>query len=124
MKPLIIEATHDTPRVLFDKDSSKFEITGVSLPPNIFDFYNPLIDWLSRYCKNPNKVTHLKLKFEYLNTSSTKMILNMMSLLELVSTKGGEAMVFWYYDSGDMEMREMGEEFASNCSIPFNFVSK
>ncbi len=123
MKPLNIEATHDTPLVHFDKYTNHFEITGVSLPANIFEFYNPLLDWLKGYCKNPNQVTHLKLKFEYLNTSSTKMILNIISVLELITKKGGEVEIIWYYDFGDLEMKEMGEEFASNCNLPFNVVS-
>lgn len=123
MKPLIFEATTDTPMVHLDKYSNRFEIMGVSLPPNIFEFYNPLIDWLKRYCKNPNSKTHLKLSFEYLNSSSTKMILNIISILESITKKGDIVEIIWYYDSGDFEMKEMGEEFASNCNVPFRIVS-
>ena len=123
MKPLNIEATHDTPMVHFDKYTNQFEITGASLPPNIFEFYNPLLEWLKGYCKNPNAVTHLKLRFEYLNTSSTKMILNIISVLESITKKGRKVEILWYYDSGDLEMKEMGEEFATNCSIPFSIIT-
>ncbi|MFO7659076.1 MAG: DUF1987 domain-containing protein [Bacteroidales bacterium] len=124
MKPLIIDATHDTPSVLFDKYSNRFEIMGVSLPPNIFEFYNPLLGWIHDYCKNPNDHTHLMLNFEYLNTSSAKMILNLITYLEPAINKGTEVKVLWFYNSGDPEMKEMGEEFASNCNIPFYMVSE
>lgn len=123
MKPLIIEATADTPMVHFDKYAGRFEIKGVSLPANIFEFYHPLIDWIDAYCKNPNKETHLELQFDYLNSSSTKMILNLISSFEAITRKGGEATVIWHYDSGDVEMKEMGEEFASNCNLPFKLTN-
>ncbi len=122
MRPLIIEATADTPMVYFDKYTGRFEIQGVSLPPNIFEFYHPLISWIDDYCKNPNDETHLELKFDYLNSSSTKMILNLISSLETILKDGGKATVIWHYDSGDTEMKEMGEEFASNCNLPFRIV--
>lgn len=122
MRPLIIEATPDTPRVHFDKYTNTFEIMGASLPPNIFEFYHPLIDWLNGYCKNPNKETSLKLKFDYLNTSSTKMIHNLISSLESIHIKGKKVSVVWYCDAGDVEMKEMGEEFASSSNLPFQFV--
>ena len=123
MRPLIIEATADTPMVYFDKYTGRFEIKGVSLPANIFEFYHPLIDWLNDYCKNPNKETHLELKFDYLNSSSTKMILNLISTLQSVTSNGCEATIIWYYDAGDKEMKEMGEEFASNCDLPFRIMN-
>jgi len=123
MRPLIIEATADTPMVYFDKYTPRFEIKGISLPANIFEFYHPLINWLNDYCKNPNKETHLELKFDYLNTSSTKMILNLISSLEPIIKNGGQAAVIWFYDSGDTEMKEMGEEFASNCNLPFKITN-
>jgi hypothetical protein len=123
MKPLILEATADTPMVYFDKYTGRFEINGVSLPANIFEFYHPIIDWIEGYCKNPNKETLLELKFDYLNSSSTKMILNLISSLEVIIGNGGKVKVIWHYDSGDSEMKEMGEEFASNCDLPFDIIS-
>jgi hypothetical protein len=123
MRPLIIEATADTPMVYFDKYTDRFEIKGVSLPANIFEFYHPLIDWINDYCKNPNKETLLELKFDYLNSSSTKMILNLISSFEGIIRNGGKAAVIWHYDSGDTEMKDMGDEFASNCNIPFRIIN-
>lgn len=92
------------------------------MPANIFEFYHPLIDWIKDYCKNPNKETHLELKFDYLNSSSTKMILNLISSLEIITRNGGKVTVIWHYDSGDIEMKEMGEEFAANCNLSFSII--
>ena len=108
--------------VYFDKYTGRFEIKGVSLPANIFEFYHPLIDWIKNYCKNPNDETQLELKLDYLNTSSTKMILNLVASLEEITINGGKVTVLWYYDSGDAEMKEMGEEFASSCNLPFSLI--
>lgn len=122
MSKFLIEATSDTPFVYLDKNSSKFQIQGASLPPNIFDFYKPVLEWFKEYSQDPNEETNLELKFEYLNSSSTKMILNIISHLEVIKNNGMKVGVTWYYEFGDMEMKEMGEDFASACKIPFHLV--
>lgn len=122
MSKLVIEGTPDTPFVCLDKVSNKFEIKGASLPANIFDFYKPVIEWFKNYSKEPNSETNLELHFDYLNSSSTKMILNIISLLEEIKNSGMKVGVTWYYEFGDMEMKEMGDDFASACKIPFNMV--
>ncbi len=122
MEPLRIEKTKDTPFVCFDKGSNRFEISGASLPANIFEFYNPVLDWLNEYCESPNDESNLKLKFEYLNSSSTKMMLNILQVFDKIMQKGFKIIVNWYYELGDEEMKEMGDEFASSCDLPFNFI--
>ncbi len=123
MKPLVIEGTADTPYICLDKTGNIFEIYGASLPANIFEFYRPVLDWLTKYCRNPNHETDLKLKFEYLNSSSTKMVHTIISVLEQILDKGLKVRVSWFYDHGDMEMKEMGEDFASSCNISFKLIA-
>jgi hypothetical protein len=123
MSKLIIESTPDTPYVLLDKNSGKFEIKGSSLPSNIFDFYKPILEWFKEYTREPNHETHLELTFDYLNSSSTKMIHNIISLLEIIQNNGMKVGVIWFYEFGDLEMKEMGEDFAMACKVPFRFVN-
>ncbi|NJK87466.1 MAG: DUF1987 domain-containing protein [Bacteroidales bacterium] len=123
MSQLVIEGTAETPFINFDSNVNKFEITGASLPPNIFDFYQPVLEWFRNYSKQPNKDTNLELRFEYLNSSSTKMIMTIISVLEEIENNGMKVGVTWFYEFGDQEMKEMGEDFASACNVPFKMIS-
>lgn len=123
MEPLIIKATSDTPYICLDKGNGKFEIMGVSLPSNIFEFYEPVLEWLHNYSSDPNNETVLKLQFDYLNSSSTKMLHNIITTVEHILNNGQHVVVNWYYEHGDSEMKEMGEDFASNCNVPFRMIA-
>jgi len=118
MKPLIIQGTSDTPYVCFDKENNTFEISGISLPPNVFEFYNDVFAWIDLYLENPNEETHLNFKFDYLNSASTKIILNIIQKFEVLLNKGYKVYVTWFYQKGDYEMKEMGEDFADSTIIP------
>jgi len=118
MEPLIIEGTSDTPSIYFDKEKNIFEISGVSLPPNVLEFYQIVFQWIDKYIESPNEETHLVLKLEYLNSASTKIVLNIIQKFEILLNKGYKVYVTWYYMRGDYEMKEMGEDFADSTTIP------
>lgn len=117
MNPLEINGTADTPHVLMDKSSGRFEISGRSLTDNAPDFYKPIADWLKAYSSSPNVVTEVSFKFEYLNIESSKSVLDLLTILEKV--KGTS--VTWYFNEDDEDMEEIGEELAELVSIPFKF---
>ena len=54
-----IPGTSDTPKVALDRNSGKFSFSGRSLPQNPKEFYNPILNWISAYSKQPQKETHL-----------------------------------------------------------------
>jgi len=117
MKRLSIEGTDDTPKILLDKAAGVFEISGRSLPEDTVDFYDPVMRWLREYAKAPNPTTEFSFKLDYFNTSSSKMILDILKLLNDI--KG--ATITWYSFEDDEEVAEAGEEFAEQVELPFVF---
>ena len=79
---LNITETYDTPGIIFDSPKNIFEISGRSLPENTKEFYAPVMQWLSEYVKKPNKETLFTFKLDYLNSSSTRKIIEMIFLLQ------------------------------------------
>ncbi|HTJ50992.1 MAG TPA: DUF1987 domain-containing protein [Cyclobacteriaceae bacterium] len=117
MDILSIESTDETPRVLLDKASGVFEISGRSLPEDSPEFYNPVLQWIDDYKKDPNPTTEFLFKLEYSNTASSKLIQDVMLALEKVkNTK-----IVWYYESEDEDMEQAGREFAELVNVPFEF---
>ncbi|HOP03197.1 MAG TPA: DUF1987 domain-containing protein [Tenuifilaceae bacterium] len=113
-----------TPHIELNKEQGIFIIEGKSLPEDVKDFYNPVIEWFNQYQKEPNEETHFILDFEYFNTASSKMILILLSKLRDVQKMGKRVFVTWKFPQYDVELEEAGEEFSELLNIPFTFIPK
>jgi hypothetical protein len=123
MEILSIKGTQETPEILFDKAGGIFSISGKSLPEDVKDFYNPVINWIEEYSKSPNPETLLKVKMEYFNTASSKMILEIFELFKALLDAGHPVTIDWYYQEDDEDMQDAGEDYADILEVPFNFIS-
>jgi len=118
-----IEATQSTPEIKLDKEKSKIEMSGRSLPENVKEFYGPVINWLDEYIKTPNDKTKVVLNFEYFNTASSKMIMDILERIKEIRKQGKEIDVDWCYIEEDDDMLEAGEDYSEITEVPFNFIS-
>ncbi len=123
MEVLNIKGTQETPEVMFDKQSGVFSISGKSLPEDVKEFYNPLIEWIENYSNEPNPETKLTVKMEYFNTASSKMLLEIFELFKNLHEGGNNVTVDWYYQEDDEDMQDAGEDYADIVELPFNFIS-
>jgi len=119
MEPLIVYGGKDTPSVYFDKAAGIFEIAGISLPGNVLDFFNPVLEWIDRYIKDPNENTVLTLRMEDLNTSSAKVMNIIIHKFETILRTGKKVKVCWYYAPNEPEMKDMGQDYSVGCKVPF-----
>src|SRR6056297_215428 len=105
------------PEVNFDVESGKCEISGESYMEETYKFYLPLITWIKQYIETKNQKIELIIKLIYLNTSSTKCILDMLEVLKDYQDKGGDVKVIWYYDIEDPDMVNEVEDFEVESGI-------
>jgi hypothetical protein len=117
MEILNLEGTADTPKIILDKGNQIFEISGRSLPEDSAEFYKPVLEWIANYAKQPNPATEFVFKLEYFNTSSSKLILDVLSALEDIEGMKIE----WCYMEDDEDMEEAGKEFSELVEIPFEY---
>lgn len=117
METLQIERTDDTPVVILDKGNAIFEVSGRSLPEDVLDYYEPVMEWIKSYSKESNPITAFTFKLDYFNTASSKVLLDLISSLKGI--KG--ASIIWYYNEDDEEIFDAGKEFSEQVDIPFNF---
>lgn len=123
MDALRIQATDDSPEVIFDPAEGRLEISGKSLPEDVVDFYQPVLDWLKEYCKNPAEHTELQLKLQYFNTASAKLLLDLLMILEQLVEQGKDVLVKWFSLSEDEDMQEAGLEYEEMVEVPFEHLS-
>jgi hypothetical protein len=123
MEVLNIKGTDATPNVIFDKEKEVFEISGKSLPEDVTTFYDPILNWIDEYAKNPNPKTNFVIKMSYFNTASSKILLDILMILEELHQNGNEILIRWFYPEDDEDMMEAGEEYADIVELPFEQVS-
>ena len=117
-----IEGKEDTPMVIFDPDNNLFEISGRSLPEDAVLFYDPILAWLTEYSRNPNTKTEMHIKLNYFNTASSKLILDILMILEDMVENGKDCIIKWYYEVDDEDMEEAGEEYSELIDVPFEVL--
>lgn len=122
-KELIIKATDKTPYVNFNANTGSFKIHGYSLPENPFGFYEPIIRWLEKYNSDPNIKTEFDFRLVILNTSSSKMIIDIIRKInQLVEFKTSEVSVVWYYEIDDEDIHEIALQYKEICKAKFDII--
>lgn len=131
MESLIIEATEFTPGINFDLNTYVFKMHGVSRPEDVMEFYSPIIEWLKQF--DEEIVSHTSTKYDipllnfvihmsYFNSSSAKSLLQVFERFKVIYNRGIKLQIDFYYDDGDEQMKEDGEDLSEAIEIPFNFI--
>ena len=124
MEKYFADATEDSPSILFDGEKGLIEITGKSLPENAITCYTPLNKKVKEYIQSPKQVTTLNFRLVYLNSSSAKIILEIISLLETLPSQGYQVDLNWFYNADDEDMSEEGEEFKRMTDLHITLVKE
>ena len=118
---LSIEATRSSPRIFYSEADAVLEISGESYPENSFAFYDPVFAWFnSELPKLPALL--LRVNVKYMNSSSTKCVLDILDLLSEAARRGCAAAVEWLYEAGNERALELAEEFQEEVDIPFRII--
>lgn len=124
MVALKILASDSNPSINFDPKKERFEIRGNSMPENTSAFYEPLISWLDKYAEKPNPKTEFTFRMNILNTSSTKLFIDIFKMINKIVDSGySEVNVVWFYNYGDDDIQEVGLDFKEFSKAPFELVA-
>jgi hypothetical protein len=121
MEALKISKTDSTPEVVMDKQTGVFMIRGNSLPEDVLSFYKPVHQWLTEYFENANSETEINFRLDYMNTASSKMVMELIKVANIFSLKGGTVKIIWHYMDGDDDSLEAGTDFESLVKVPFEY---
>lgn len=116
MAVLDIPPSDYTPHIYFEDATDTLWIKGESYPENAWSFYAPLFEWVRGLIAEDRSIKVCFL-LDYLNTSSTKMFLDLLKLLEEYQANGKAVSVVWYYQAGIEVMKEAGEDLFEGLSL-------
>ena len=121
MEKVFIEPTRTTPLIKFDPDEGVLEMKGRSSPENSIQFYQKVIDNLDEYVFSGGDQFTANIAFEYFNTSSSKCLFDVFKRLSKIEDSGKTITINWFYEEGDDDMMEAGEDYSDLLDLDFNF---
>lgn len=127
MDKIIIEPSKKTPKVIVDQEKYYIEMSGNSLPENVRDFFYPLIEQIRGVVEEWKKQKPAKvlfsIKLNYFNSASAKFLYDLISTVIFLKKSNIHVDINWYFEDGDYDLKEAGEELSEMMEYPFNYIS-
>ncbi len=118
-----IEETKVSPKIQFDPDKNTFLIAGESYPENSFSFYKSVFEWFeNEFPKLERMEFHLKVS--YMNSSSVKCILDIMTILDDAYKEGKDVKIKWFCEDENSRSLELAEDFKEGLELPFKVLTE
>lgn len=114
-------ATPKTPYVLLDP-SGIIQFRGRSIPEDVSVFYDPVLEWIELYTKDPAPGSEVDIAMEYLNSGTSKYMLKILKAIKNIDHRGFSLSIRWYYEEGDDDILERGEYYASILDLKIKLV--
>lgn len=121
LESLHIEATRKTPLVELNPEG-QFRIEGRSIPEDASLFFEQIVAWVEEYLTVPKKVTTFDIALEYLNSGTSKYILQILKRLKEVVRDENNLVINWFYEEGDDDILERGEYYSSILDMEINYI--
>ena len=115
MDNLYIAPTPSSPEVDFRFDTHTLHLRGESYPENAAAFYGGILTRLQDYLAlaqpaQQQAPIQVHIALAYFNSSSTKMLFNLIEALSGAAEAGRPVALHWYHDEEDDTICEFGEE--------------
>lgn len=118
---LHMAATEETPEVFLTCKAMGCYLKGRSLPENAFEFYRPIIAWIKAYVDVSKKGLDLTLSFDYLNSSSSRFLFEMLHAMAQSEARDSYH-IKWQVDPDDELMQEKGEELQRLLKLKIEII--
>lgn len=122
MERLYRAGTKSSPEVDFNPSTGNLKISGHSYPENAPAFYQDLFIWLKQYLSHASNPIVMDLYIAYMNTSSTKCLLDMIDMLDIAYAAGVDITINWHYHAKNRSVKECGEELGEALNVVFNLI--
>lgn len=122
MEDLFLKKTFNSPEVEFIAGSGELSMEGRSIPEDPGEFFERLIDWINEYFLHPSEKTVVSIKLEYINSGSSKYMLELLRIMKINHDAGKNVKVKWYFEEGDESIEELGIHYENTIQIPFEHI--
>ena len=108
---LELPLTESTPYVLVDESAGYIRFKGECYSENTIEFFKKTTDWLTGYLTTDFGSLTFDCELDYFNSSSSKLLYNMLKAMDTRASQGKDIVVNWYVQDGNDVLIEYGEDF-------------
>ncbi|MDY0152116.1 MAG: DUF1987 domain-containing protein [Candidatus Cloacimonas sp.] len=119
MDNYIVPQTKHTPQIELHYSDKYLRIAGDSYPENAMEVFQPLIERLESYFAKAQQSLTIDVLVDYQNTSSTKMMTDIIAKLQHFHETEHQIKLTWYYPEGDIDCLENCEMLLEDASFPY-----
>ena len=121
MESIRIEKTQKAP--LFIMRDGYIQLSGRSIPQNARQLYKICFDWVEQYIQRPARDTKVDLFFEYIDTSSIRCVVDLLTKLSYIPEIAHKRVeINWYYEKDDDDSYDLGAYIQQHLKVPFNII--
>jgi hypothetical protein len=118
-------ATATSPYVLIDESKGYMKFSGESYLEDIIGFFKDINGWLEGYLATDFDKFTFDCAMEYFNSSTTKILYNIVRAMDRAAEDGKTCVVNWVCDEDDDIIIECGEDFQEEMEyLEFNIISE
>lgn len=115
--------TGSTPYILIDEDKGYMRFEGESFHENVISFYQDVSNWIEGYLISDFKKFIFDCELKYFNSSTAKLLLNILIELDDHAVDGKEIIVNWITTADNAIIIECGEDFEEEIeNLTFNLI--
>ncbi len=118
MNNLQIEPKFNTPSIDFNAGSGYLLMKGRSIPEDPESFFQPILTWLDEYFKETEQESVLEFRLEYVNSGSSKYILELLRRLYKLVQDGQKVKIIWCFETDDESIEDLGEHYKHTIDLP------
>lgn len=112
------------PVIIYEEMQGKIVIRGRSISAEVDNYFGDFLPYLDEnITKNPIDL-NVDIDLEYFNTKTAKLLMKMLNTFKKVINNGNELTITWYYEEGDEDMKEAGQDYEQMTGVKFNFIEK
>jgi hypothetical protein len=117
-----VPASKNTPFICFDPGAGKLVITGESYPENAIDLFSPLFNKLDEYFTDESSGLNAEIRIDYQNTSSQKMMLELISRLQEAHDSHKPISLKLLYQDGDIDTIALWEVIMEDMTLDYQII--
>jgi len=117
------EKTASTPYILVDEKKGYMKLEGRCFHENVGGFFKEINEWLEQYLTTDFQTFTFDNCLNYFNSSTTKLILNMLYKMDRASSEKNKVIVNWITSKDNEIVAECGEDFKEEMeNLEFNMI--
>lgn len=122
MTPLLLPATCNTPLIHFEPATWRFEVSGICVPENAGEFFEPVFNWLAVNARYLAPGSMFQFHLTYFNSTSLKALYHVLRYIKEANIMGAGLIVRWYVERDDEFMNESAALYTQMLELPMEVV--